>query len=1106
MAWRQSPLAIIGIMNAGIALACSLLISWRGRARGVRTFAIVLLCMAGWAATTSLGQVSLDPQTKLLWARMTYVFAVTVPVASLAFGLRYRHPKRSLTREQIALLAIEPVITLLLLWTSGAHGLVWRSVTFDATGPVLTLRVAHGPWFWIHSAYSYLLVLVSLVLIGRGLSRSTHLFRQQGVAMIFAGLSAAIGSILSFAFPALGQLPVAVGTSLTNAIVIWNVVRLGLFDVMPVARELVIEQMDACVFVLDREGRVVDLNAPAQALIGRTAAEVVGQPTEQVFAAYPRFVARLRDRTETREELAWEEGQRHFDLRISPLRDPAAQLAGRLVVLRDITAGKRAAEALQESEEKYRNVIERASDGIAIVQDGIIKYANPRLAEIAGYDVDEVIGTPFTEYIWPDDVAPVADRYARRMAGEEIPATYETTIKHKDGSGVAVEINAGLVMYEGKAADLGLVRDITERKRSEEALRRRAQEMAALQGTLLDITAAHDLPTLLQAIVERAAQLLNASSGGLYLTDSERQEVRCVVSYNTAEDYTGVVLKYGEGASGTVAQTGEPLIIDDYRSWEGRAAIFEDQGPFIAVLCAPMVWQGEVTGVINVVENLKRRHFTQADLDLMRLFASHAAIAVENHRLYSAAQRELMERRRVQEFNEGIVQGMSEGLLIEDADGLITFVNPALERLLGYATQELIGCHWQKIVPQAEIERVQAKTAQRPVGVSERYESRLLSKDGREIPVLIGARPRLENDTFTGVLSVFADITEHKRLEAEIEQRRLYLERVLASAPDAVITVDNQHMVQEWNQGAVRLFGYLAEEAQGQDLDDLVAGSDPQTLEQAVSLTRELLSGRPVPPREVVRYRKDGTPVHVIVAGSPILSGDELIGVVGVYTDITERKQAEAQLQASLREKEVLLKEVHHRVRNNLQVISSLLYLQSLTAQDPGSAQMLHDSRNRVQSMAMVHEILYGSQDLGRIPFGEYVHSLTASLMQSYGTDQSAIETRIHVDEVMLSVDLAIPCGLIINELVSNALKHAFAGRDSGMIEVHFGSAGDGLYTLEVRDNGVGLPHGLGVENAETLGWKLVKMLVEQLDGTMQVDGDVGTQLRITFPAPGDER
>jgi two-component sensor histidine kinase len=256
----------------------------------------------------------------------------------------------------------------------------------------------------------------------------------------------------------------------------------------------------------------------------------------------------------------------------------------------------------------------------------------------------------------------------------------------------------------------------------------------------------------------------------------------------------------------------------------------------------------------------------------------------------------------------------------------------------------------------------------------------------------------------------------------------------------------------------------------------------------------------------VVRYRKDGTPVHVIVAGSPILSGERLIGVVGVYTDITERKQAEAQLQASLWEKEVLLKELHHRVRNNLQVISSLLYLQSLTAQDVDSAKMLHDSRNRVQSMALVHETLYGSQDLGRIPFGEYVHSLTASLIESYGTDSSAIEAKIHVDGVMLSVDLAIPCGLIINELVSNALEHAFQGRDSGVIEVYFGASGDGRYTLRVRDNGVGLPQGLDVENAETLGWRLVKMLVEQLDGTMQVDGDVGTELCITFPAPGDER
>jgi len=190
---------------------------------------------------------------------------------------------------------------------------------------------------------------------------------------------------------------------------------------------------------------------------------------------------------------------------------------------------------------------------------------------------------------------------------------------------------------------------LQEHKRAEAALRRRADELAALQATVLEIAAPHDLPALLHTIVERAAQLLGARSGGMYLCDPGRREVRCVVSYNTLHDYTGTILAYGEGAAGTVAQTGAPLIIDDYRVWRKRAAVYDEQQPFTAVLSAPMIWQGQVIGVIHVLDDVESKHFTEADLALLTLFANHAAIAVENTRLYEAAQNEIAERKQAEE-------------------------------------------------------------------------------------------------------------------------------------------------------------------------------------------------------------------------------------------------------------------------------------------------------------------------------------------------------------------------------------------------------------------------------------------------------------------------
>ena len=169
--------------------------------------------------------------------------------------------------------------------------------------------------------------------------------------------------------------------------------------------------------------------------------------------------------------------------------------------------------------------------------------------------------------------------------------------------------------------------------RAEDNQHRQAEELTALQATVLDITKPHDLPDLLQTIVERAAHLLNADSGGLYLCDPERQELRAEVSFNAPKNYTGVVLKYGEGAAGAVAQSGQPLLIDDYSTWSGRADAFADEKSLKAICSVPMFWGGQVTGVIHVLSTSEDKTFTQENLDLLTQFANHAAIAVENTRL-----------------------------------------------------------------------------------------------------------------------------------------------------------------------------------------------------------------------------------------------------------------------------------------------------------------------------------------------------------------------------------------------------------------------------------------------------------------------------------------
>ena len=229
----------------------------------------------------------------------------------------------------------------------------------------------------------------------------------------------------------------------------------------------------------------------------------------------------------------------------------------------------------------------------------------------------------------------------------------------------------------------------------------------------------------------------------------------------------------------------------------------------------------------------------------------------------------------------------------------------------------------------------------------------------------------------------------------------------------------------------------------------------------------------------------------------------------GTNTDVTEQKRAEdtlresqERLYASLHEKEVLLKEIHHRVKNNMQVISSLVDLQADRTQDEAMRAVLQDVMHRVRSMALVHEKLYQSPDMARVEFAEYAQSLLGYLWRAHGNTVSGVRLVLDLEPVPLPINAAVPCGLILNELATNALKHAFRGRADGEVTVSLRGGKEGQACLRVRDNGVGLPAALDWRKAGSLGLRLVQILAAQLHAAVEVNSDEGTEFIITFGGP----
>jgi len=493
--------------------------------------------------------------------------------------------------------------------------------------------------------------------------------------------------------------------------------------------------------------------------------------------------------------------------------------------------------ALRESEDLYRTVVTQASDGIAIIQDDIIKFINPRLAEMGGHGREEIVGRRFTEFLSQDEIPYFKGLYDSRMAGQEAPAKYEIQLNRKNRDSILIEVNSSLISYRNRPAALVVIRDVTQRRKTE-----------TLRESVLRISAAasssDSLDELFRSIHMIIADLMPAKNFYIALHDPQT-DILSFPYFVDEFDPPPPPQKPGHGLTEYVLRTGRPL-----------------------------------------------------------LASPHAFAELER-------------------------QGDVE--------------------LIGAPSIDWLG------VP--------------------------LNIDGRTIGALV---------------------------------------------------------VQSYTEG-VR---YGEEE------------------------------------KDILRFVSDQVAMAV------------------------HRKENEARIKASLEEKDVLLKEIHHRVKNNMQVICSLLNLQARRLKDPEVLEAFMESQRRIRSMALIHERLYQSTDLSRIEFSQYLRNLASHLFHSYQVDASRIRVKMETEEVFLNINTAIPCGLIVNELISNALKHGFPNGRAGEVEIILRPvAGDG-YIIRVRDDGVGLPKGLDIHQTETLGMQIVSTLVGQIDARLELEGpedNRGTSFRLQF-------
>jgi PAS domain S-box-containing protein len=328
------------------------------------------------------------------------------------------------------------------------------------------------------------------------------------------------------------------------------------------------------------------------------------------------------------------------------------------------------------------------------------------------------------------------------------------------------------------------------------------------------------------------------------------------------------------------------------------------------------------------------------------------------------------------------------------------------------------------------------------------------------------------------------------------------LAKILDLADDAIISVDEQQRIILFNQGAEKIFGYSYQEVVGQPLDVLLPATLSEIHRQHIhDFAESHVTARRMGERGEIRGRRKDNAEFPAEASISKVDVEGMTMFTVILRDVTQRVAAEEKIKTSLREKEALLKEIHHRVKNNLQVVTSLLGLQSRAATDEQTRKMFQESQDRIHSMALLHESLYQSNNLSMIDFPDYIRQLASHLFHSYGVRADRIHLRTHLDELCLNLDSAVPCGLIINELVSNSLKYAFPDGREGEVRIELHEHFDGQARLVVADNGIGLRSDIDWSTARSLGLRLVRSLAEQLGARIAVKSDTGTEVQLTFAA-----
>lgn len=728
---------------------------------------------------------------------------------------------------------------------------------------------------------------------------------------------------------------------------------------------------------------------------------------------------------------------------------------------------------LAKAEECFNVFSDISSEGIIIHENGNIVEASKAAVIMLGYEGSELIGKKISELI--DNTSFV--ELAKKMESKGMH-NLEASVKTKSGSHRICFMRAGTINYKGFPAGMLVINDISARKDTEKEINERFRKLSEASFEAI--------------MIHENGKIIDVNEACTKLFGYTREELINKIAFDMAVEEDREFVKQ------QVQEKNE-------LPYEARGRR-KDGSVFSGELNAKeIIYNGKTVRVVAIRD-------------------------ISDRKLYEA------QLRQVNEDYENLIRQSPDGIFILDEKGKILFANPSAHHILGIRSQDEIRgkSTFNFVLPQYH-----EQIRERAVLLREGYSLPFMSMEAVRIDgsvVKIEYKPiMIDYHGKKAVLVVYHDIDYQEELtrekmrskiaeetnsilKNEIEDRKIVeaklsksekqykiqsakLNSIIESSSHLVWTVDKTIALTSFNTN----FADWMENAYGSrpEIKTVInAGKFANTKEHNDFRNKKykaVFAGSPQHFEIKLNDRNENT-VWLEIYLNPIYDENGVVKEVsGIAHDITEKKEAEEKIKQSLTEKEVLLKEVHHRVKNNLQVISSILNLQSSYIADKKVIELLKESQNRIKSMSFIHESLYQSKDFSSVKFSGYIQHLVNNLLLSYKPKEKNISLIQKIDNVFLNLDQAIPCGLIINELVSNALKYAFKKRGKGELCISIAEDKKDNVKITIADNGPGLPKGVNYRNTQSLGLQLVMVLVSQLRGVIQLNNKKGAKYIITF-------